>query len=195
MSGRLLDELQRTGPEPAMLPYAMRHFVSAKSGDRPPAAMREDLLAAGLAQGRVRQAVELLQRDPSVMEPVSLAVLQSGWESERDRDLARGAIGAAQVKLPVVEAVLVAVVGVSGLWLTATKGRKFHQRTIRRGPDGSWKKARRPSGMDRQVRLRQSPKCSGFPPTTTLETRRPSFLMTVNLCCCQAANQTEGHIP
>jgi hypothetical protein len=141
MSDGFASELQRIGPDPAVLPHAMRYFVSARSGDQPPSRMREDLLAAGLAPARVEQAADLLQRDPAIMEAAALAILQAGWENEDDHELARGALGAAHTKLPVVEAALIAIVAVYGLWLTATKGRKSHQRVIRRGPDGSWEES------------------------------------------------------
>jgi hypothetical protein len=138
MSDSLVSELQSAKPDPAVLVHAMRYFVSARSGDQPPIRMREELLSAGLAPDRVEQAVELLQRDPATMEAVALAILQTGWESQDDHELARGALDGPQTKLPVVEVGLIAIVAVYGLWLTATKGRKSHQHVIRRAPDGSW---------------------------------------------------------
>jgi hypothetical protein len=141
VSDTLVSELQRTSPDPAVLPHAMRYFVSARSGDQPPARMRDDLLAGGIAPGRVDGAMELLQRDPAIMEAVALSILQAGWEHDDDRVLARGALGAAQAKLPIVEAALIAIVAVYGLWLTATKGRKSHQHVIRRGTDGRWEES------------------------------------------------------
>jgi len=141
VSDTLVSELQRTSPDPAALPHAMRYFVSARSGDQPPARMRDDLLAGGIAPDRVDGAVELLQRDPAIMEAVALSILQAGWEHDDDRELARGALGAAEAKLPVVEAALIAIVAVYGLWLIATKGRKSHRHVIRQGADGRWEES------------------------------------------------------
>jgi len=57
------------------------------------------------------------------------------------RELAAGALGAARAKLPVVEAALISIVAVYGLWLIATKGRRSHERVVRRAPDGGWEES------------------------------------------------------
>jgi hypothetical protein len=135
MTDTFARELQTTGTQPAVLPHAMRYFVSATADDLPPLRMRDQLAAAGID---VEQTIELLERDPALMEAAALAVLQAGWDDATTRELAEGALGAAQAKLPVVEAGLVAIVATYGMWLTATRGRRSHQRVIRRGTDGSW---------------------------------------------------------
>lgn len=114
----------------------MRYFVSAQSDDLPPARIQEVLLNAGLSPEQLDRAAELLQRDPVAMEASALAVLQTGWADSRERELVRGALGAAQEKLPVVEPGLIAIVAIYGLWLIATRGRKSHEHVIRRSADG-----------------------------------------------------------
>jgi hypothetical protein len=141
MSSDLIDELQRTSPDPAMLPHAMRYFVSAQSGDLPPGRIQDALLGGGLTLEQLGEAADLLQRDPVAMESTALAVLQAGWADPGERDLVRGALGAAQAKLPVVEPGLIAIVAVYGLWLIATRGRRSHEHVIRRKPDGSYEES------------------------------------------------------
>ena len=141
MSNALIDELRRTCSDPAMLPHAMRYFVSAQSGDLPPPRIHEDLLGAGLSPEQLDRAAELLQRDPVAMEAAALAVLQAGWAESGEREMIRGALGAAQAKLPVVEPGLIAIVAVYGLWLIATKGRRSHEHVIRRNADGSYEES------------------------------------------------------
>lgn len=141
MSSALPKELEQIGLDSALLPHAMRYFVAVLSEDRPAARMREDLLASGVEAARIDRATELLGSDPSVLEAASLAILQGGFTDDRYRDAVIGALGAAQVKLPVIEVGLVAIVAVYGMWLTATKGRKSHQHVIRKAPDGSWEES------------------------------------------------------
>jgi hypothetical protein len=141
MSDALIDELQRTCSDPAMLPHAMRYFVSAQSGDMPPARIHDNLLSAGLSPDQLDQAAALLQRDPAAMEAAALVVLQAGWAESDERELVRGALGAAQAKLPVVEPGLIAIIAVYGLWLVATRGRKSHEHVIRRSADGSYEES------------------------------------------------------
>jgi hypothetical protein len=138
MTDSLISELERTGTDPDVLPHAMRYFVSAIAADAPPRRMRDELLAAGIDVDRVDEAVDLLQRDPALLEAAALAVLQAGWEDPVDRDLARNALGGAGTKLPVVEAALISIVAVYGMWLAATKGRRTRERVIRRDADGGW---------------------------------------------------------
>lgn len=138
VSERLLIALEANGTDPAALPHAMRYFVSAWADDLPPAEMRGALVSAGLAPERIDRAVEQLEHDAALLEAAALSTLQAGFDDEGSRELADGALGAARSKLPVVEAGLIAIVAVYGMWLVATKGRRSHQRVIRRGADGSW---------------------------------------------------------
>jgi hypothetical protein len=138
MSDALIDELRRAQTDLATLPHAMRYFVSAQSGDLPPPRMYTALRDAGLAPEQLDQAVELLQRDPAAAEAAALAILQIGWTEPGEQELVRGALGAAQAKLPVAEPELIAIVAVYGLWLIATGGRKAHKHVIRRNSDGTY---------------------------------------------------------
>lgn len=133
-----LGELQQRDIDPALLPHVMRYFVSAWSEDLPPERMRDRLAAAGLDAEALERAQELLAGDAGLMEDASLAILQAGWDESSGRATVDGAFGAASAKLPVVEAGMIAIVAVYGLWLAATKGRRSQRTVIRRGPDGSW---------------------------------------------------------
>lgn len=138
MSDTLIAALDAAGTDSASLPHMMRYYVSALSDDLPEAEMRERLELAGIDQEDLRRVVDRLEHDAALLESASLFVLQEGFDAGgHSRELAHGAIGAAGAKLPVVEAGLVAIVAVYGMWLAVTKGRRSQTHVIRRGPDGS----------------------------------------------------------
>lgn len=76
--------------------------------------MRDDLRAAGLNADGTDSVVDMLVRDPALLEAASLVILQAGWEDQISREFAQGALGAARSRLPVVEAALIAIVTVYG---------------------------------------------------------------------------------
>ncbi|HWC35473.1 MAG TPA: hypothetical protein VG650_11690 [Mycobacteriales bacterium] len=133
----LAERLTASGVDPSVIPHAMRYFVSASTGDAPPEAIRERL-AAACGGSAIDAAVDLLARDPDALEAASLAILSSGWEDPATRDLAAGAIDAAGVKLPVVEVGLICLMGVYGMWILATGGRRTEHKVTRHDADGSW---------------------------------------------------------
>lgn len=139
MTTTLTDLLQTEAVDPALVPHAMRYFVSAQTGDLPPERMHEDLLAAGVDADR---AQKLLAEDARLLETASLAILQAGWEDLSSRETVEGALSAAGSKLPVVEVALIAIVAVYGMWLIATKGRRSERTMIRHRADGSWEEER-----------------------------------------------------
>jgi hypothetical protein len=130
--------LQDREIDPSLLPHAMRYFVGAWSEDLSPEQMRDRLISAGVDTAEISRAQELLAEDVSLMEDAALAILQAGWEEPSSRAAVEGAFGAASAKLPVVEAALIAIVAVYGMWLAATKGRRSQHTVIRRKGDGSW---------------------------------------------------------
>jgi hypothetical protein len=138
MTDRLIDELQRSRTDPALLPHAMRYYVAEQSGDRPPTRMRDDLVEAGLDAAAIDDLVLHLQADAELLQAASLAILQDGYDDPGSRASAEGALHGAQAKLPMVDAGLIAIAVVFGMWLVATKGRKTHRTEIRRSADGSW---------------------------------------------------------
>lgn len=133
----LAHRLSTRDLDPALIPHAMRYFVSAWTDDLSPQAMREHLDQA-CGNESVSEAVSLLADDPDALEQASLAILSNGWQDAATRDLAAGAIDAAGTKLPVVELGLICLVGVYGLWLLATGGRRSEHTVIRHEADGSW---------------------------------------------------------
>lgn len=128
------------GPEDRSLTLAARHALLRRGVERGPIAeqMRERMITAGVDAAQISHAQELLAADVSLMEDAALAILQTGWEEPSTRPTVTGAFGAANTKLPVVEAALIAIVAVYGMWLTATKGRRSQHTVIRRKADGSW---------------------------------------------------------
>ena len=133
----LAARLTTRGVHPSVIPHAMRYFVSASTDDLPPDEMRERLEAA-FGRETVDNAIGVLARDPVALEQASLALLSSGWGDPRTHELAAGAIDAACAKLPVVELGLISIVGVYGLWILATRGRRSQHKVVHHQADGSW---------------------------------------------------------
>jgi hypothetical protein len=137
VSDILIDTLCAHGADATTVPHAMRYYVSARAEDLPELEMREGLVRAGVNADELSHALDLLERDAALLDSASLFILQDGFADEATRELADGAIGASRSKLPVVEAGLIAIAAVYGMWLATTRGRRSHQRVIRRGSDGS----------------------------------------------------------
>ncbi len=137
MSDTLIDTLRAHGGDAATVPHAMRYYVSARAHDLPELEMRERLVRAGVDADDLSRSLDRLEHDAALLDSASLFILQDGLADEETRELAVGAIGASRSKLPIVEAGLIAIATVYGMWLVATKGKRSHQRVIRRGPDGS----------------------------------------------------------
>lgn len=137
VSDTLIDTLGAHGGDAATVPHAMRYYVSARAEDLPELEMRERLVRAGVDADELSHTLDRLEHDAALLDSASLLILQDGLADEETRELAVGAIGASRSKLPIVEAGLIAIAAVYGMWLVATKGKRSHQRVIRRGPDGS----------------------------------------------------------
>jgi hypothetical protein len=159
MSDALIDALNARGVAPATVPHAMRYLVSVWADDLPPSRMREQLVEEGVPGSSVDQAAALIEYNSALMEDVALSVLQTGYADDDTRALADGALDAANAKLPLVEAGLIAIVAVYGMWVAATKGRRSHKRVIAAPPTEARRRARRSSGMDRRARCVRSQAC------------------------------------
>jgi hypothetical protein len=96
------------------------------------------MITAGVDGGHIGDAEELLATDVGLMEAAALEILQTRSEDPSTRPAVTGAFGSANAKLPVVEAALIAIVAVYGMWLAATKGRRSQYTSIGRTADGSW---------------------------------------------------------
>jgi hypothetical protein len=139
MTDSLAEDLDRTGTDPAVLPQAMQYFVAADSDYLPAEHMRDQLVAGGVDEAAIDRATALLQQDAAALERVAGFVLGSAYAGPASRENVQRALGGAREKLPVVEAAVIAIVAVYGMWLTATKGRRTHRRELQHTPDGGWK--------------------------------------------------------
>jgi hypothetical protein len=137
VSDTLIDALSAHDAGVTTVPHAMRYYVSARAEDLPELEIRERLVRAGVDADELSRALDLLEHDAALLDSASLFILQDGFADAETRELADGAIGASRSKLPVVEAGLIAIAAVYGMWLATTKGRRTHQRVIRRASDGS----------------------------------------------------------
>jgi hypothetical protein len=138
MTGRLADFLTEQHADPARLQHAVRYLIAEWAADPPPQDMREQLIGAGITVEQLDRILSRLLRDSQLLEAAALSILQAAWHDETLQPMAAGAIGDADIKLPVIEAGLIALVAMYGMYLAKTGGRKHTERVIRRLPDGTY---------------------------------------------------------
>jgi hypothetical protein len=138
MSQELLDFLTGQEADAATLQHAVRYLVAERSSDATATEMSQRLVEAAGDATLVDHALRQLETDGPLLEALDLAVLQGAWEDDGLRDLVRGAVIDAKLKLPVVEVTVIAVAALYGAWLARTGGRSRHERVITRNPDGSF---------------------------------------------------------
>lgn len=137
MSEGLAAFLSEQRADAATLQQAVRYLVSEWGDDLPPAQMRAQLDDAAGAE-QVDAVLGELTADGELMERLTLAVLEAAWEDDGLREAARGAIEDAKKTLPIIEAAVVAIAAMYGMFLVATRGRKRHARSVVRRPDGTY---------------------------------------------------------
>jgi hypothetical protein len=137
-----LDFLNATRPTDEKILVALNYYLSEVTGNKLPREMRDEVEARAKGQpGAVAPALEQLSRSRRVQVAGALAYFAQQWEDVEERSKIRRAFGAAGVKLPLIEAGVIAVVTMYAMFLVATKGRKIRRRTIKRGPDGSYEES------------------------------------------------------
>ena len=141
-----------------------RYYLAEMSDDLPPSDMESELLTAAKDQSELRSELEALERSADGIEEIAPWYLTVVWDDPAQREAIKAALRGANVKLPVIEAALMAIVAMYGMYLLATGGKKSSRRGTTRRPDGSYESNEdteyaNPSGVDSR-RLR-SVRCGG----------------------------------
>jgi hypothetical protein len=121
--------------DPETVQQAARYLVAELSA-ADPVAMREALLANGRAAD-LDAAINALTRSPEKLQSCALFVLSDSWTDPETRSIIERVVPDARGKLPVIEAGLLALVTLYGLYLHTTKGVTRTERIVERKPDGS----------------------------------------------------------
>lgn len=117
---------------------ALRFYLSEATDDKLPREMQAEVERAIGDEAQTEQALAQLKADRASQVSVALALLADRWEDPAEKERIVRAFGGASTKLPVVEAGLIAIMGMYGAYLIVTGGvRKRKSRVVRR-PDGSF---------------------------------------------------------
>ncbi|SET86436.1 hypothetical protein SAMN04487962_1336 [Marinobacter segnicrescens] len=112
------------------LAQAARYYLSERCDDPTTTEMREALYTATENPTAVDAGLDLLARDPVALDQASYALLAWAWDQPDEVSRVESAIGAAKQKLPVIEAGLLAMVAMYGMYLVVTGNRKRTTTTV-----------------------------------------------------------------
>lgn len=118
-------------------------YINEKTGYKPTDEMRSDIVTLVGDKQAVDAAISELKTDHKAVEQVLLQYLVVEWDSDENRDTIQRAFAAAQLKLPVVEVLIVSSIVLYAMYLEAHRDhvektggvKKTH--TINRKPDGT----------------------------------------------------------
>ena len=117
---------------------ALRYYVAELTDDKLPDELRADIVDQVGDAARVDEAIRRLSTDRAAEVAAALAFFTAQWDDLAERERIARAFEGSGTKLPVIEAALIAMVSMYGMFMIATLGRKSITRTTRRGADGSF---------------------------------------------------------
>ena len=132
MNSSLVDFLNEIKPTDEAIEVATRSFISEISDDALPEVLRHRLAeSAGIGSGFEGTLIHL-ERSPKGRRDMCLIALAFAWEQSENRKKIRAAFQGTQLKLPVVESALLALVAMYGMYLVAMHLRDKPNTTVRR---------------------------------------------------------------
>ena len=137
MSESLKDYLESQKVDSDTIQQAAKYYIAELTDDKTASELRAELKGAGADDTTISAALEGLKKDPSALETVLLLVLSDAWEKEGQQQKVRDAVEEAKGKAPVIEIGIIALVGVYGMYLVATGGRRKVKKIVRRRPDNT----------------------------------------------------------
>ncbi|MGI8333743.1 hypothetical protein ACRYCC_27665 [Actinomadura scrupuli] len=137
MSQTLADLLNTADVDRDSVHQAVRYYLGERLDDLPPDEMRSELDGA-VGDEAVDALLRQLTDSESLLDQASLLFLTSSYAEPGEREVVAAAIDQAKTKLPVVEAGLIALVCLYGMYLVATGGVRKSEKSVVRKPDGSF---------------------------------------------------------
>src|SRR5215469_1304776 len=121
----------------ATIQQATRYYIAERYGDLPPSEMKDVLLEKGVDESTLSDAQRQLEDNPRILDNACLSFLSAAWETSGEEQRVRNAFAEAKNKLPVIEASILAIVGMYAMYLSVTGGKR--KRSVERTADGSYK--------------------------------------------------------
>lgn len=137
MTQSLASYLTTVQADADAIQQAARYVLAESTGDMPVERMRSEI-AVAVGESETAAAIRQLAANNAFLTDVALLVLSLEWQEADGPNRVRGAIEEAQVKMPVLEALIVATVAMYGLYLHHTRGRRRIVRITRFQPDGTY---------------------------------------------------------
>jgi hypothetical protein len=134
-----LDFLNERRPEEEKILVALRFYLAEVTDDKLPRELQEEMENAASDPHAVGDALAQLKKDRGAQARAAISFLADRWEDPAERLRIARAFDGAATKLPVIEAGLIAIVTMYGIFLMATDGRRKKSRTIESGKDGTYR--------------------------------------------------------
>lgn len=139
MSESLLAFLKDIDADADTIEQATRYYLAERTDDLPYQEMRAQVFAAAADTRQAQELLQLLAVRSDYLEQGALAVLSVAWDEPGQSELIRRALLDAKAKLPVIEASILGIVVMYGMYLLATRGKKRVKRVIVRTEQGRFK--------------------------------------------------------
>jgi hypothetical protein len=129
--------LAEQNADPDTVQQAYRYFLAEVTDDISAGEMKARLAAAIGDPQVVDEQLRRLAADSAAIESAALLILSSAFADSAQAEIIRGSVKDAKTKLPVIEAGILALTALYGIYLYATGGIQPTSVVTTRRPDGS----------------------------------------------------------
>lgn len=137
MTQTFLEFINQNRPEDEKILLALRLYVAELTDDKIPSELRQDMVSGVTDASRVEPILAALKQDRGAQADAALCLFASQWQNPAEQERIVRAIKGANTKLPVIEAGLIALMAMYGMFLVTTGGRKSTKVRTIRNADGS----------------------------------------------------------
>jgi hypothetical protein len=121
---------------------ALQRYLGERTDYLPPEDMREEFLKQARDEAEADKVLAELDDDPVFAEQTARVVLAVAWEDPSEREKVREAFEQTEGTLLVVEGLVIAIVGMYGMYLISTGGKTKSIEITEKQPDGTEKKVK-----------------------------------------------------
>lgn len=138
MTENLATFLEHIGADTDTIQQAARYYLAEQTDDLSYEDMRVEVMSAASDATEAEQLLQLLTVHSEYLEQGAMVILAAAWEEPNEAEFVRNALLDAKTKLPVIEAGILGIVVMYGMYLVATRNRKKDKRTIKRTAEGDF---------------------------------------------------------
>jgi hypothetical protein len=137
MSKSLAEFLSEKSADDDTLQQTMRYVLAEQTDDLSPQEMRQRLVDSVGNENSIDECLRILERSPETISEAALVVLSTAWQDPEQRESVAGSVQDAKIKAPVIEAGILAIVAMYGMYLYTTGGVKTKVIARKSREDGS----------------------------------------------------------